>query len=151
MKKFTIQIETLKTKRFCIFTKKFLNDKCPICFDNILPETRAKVGCNHSFCINCIKEYIIFSENKKSLTCPCCRQSITNMKVLNKIEMNNIKNLVNVPQSPLVNVPQSPLVNVPREHNMIDRIPNISRFSEIRLYQRREERIVITRSTDTRI
>jgi hypothetical protein len=65
------------------------------------------------------------------------------MKVLNKIEMNNIKNLVNVPQSPLV--------NVPREHNMIDRIPNISRFSEIRVYQRREERIVITRSTDTRI
>ena len=142
MKKFTIQIETLKTKKFCIFTKKFLNDECPICFDNILPETRAKVGCNHSFCINCIKEYIIFSENKKSLTCPCCRQTITSMKLVNKIEMNNIKNLVNVPQSPLVNVPQ--------EH-IIDRIPNEPRFSEIRVYQRRVEQFIITRSTDARI
>ena len=134
MKKFTIQIETLKTTRFCIFTKKFLNNECPICFDNILPETRSKIGCNHSFCINCIKEYIIYSENKKSLTCPCCRSVITNMKLVNKIEMNNIKNLVNVPQQPLVN-----------------RIPNESRFSEIRLYQRRDERFIITRSNDARI
>ena len=134
MKKFTIQIEKLKTTRFCIFTKTFLNDECPICFENILPETRAKIGCNHSFCINCIKEYIVFSEDKKTLTCPCCRRNITNMKLLNKTEMTNIKNLV----------------NVPRHNNMSERRPE-SRFSEIRLYERRQERFIITRSTDTRI
>jgi hypothetical protein len=134
MKKFTIKIETLKTTKYCIFTKKFLNNECPICFDNILPETRVKVECNHSFCIDCIKEYIIFSENKKSLTCPCCRSNITNMKLLNKIEMNNIKNLVNVPQ----------------EHNTRERRLE-SRFSEIRLYERRQERFIITRSNDARI
>lgn len=134
MKKFTIQIEKLKTTRFCIFTKTFLNDECPICFENILPETRAKIGCNHSFCINCIKEYIVFSEDKKTLTCPCCRRNITNMNLLNKTEMTNIKNLV----------------NVPRHNNMSERRPE-SRFSEIRLYERRQERFIITRSTDTRI
>jgi hypothetical protein len=135
MKKFTIQLETLKTTRFFIFTKTFLNDECPICFDNILPETRAKVGCNHSFCINCIKEHIIYSENKKLLTCPCCRQTITNMKLLNKTEMNNIKNLVNVPQ----------------KYNERERRADESRFSEIRLYERRQGRFIVVRSTDARI
>jgi hypothetical protein len=132
MKKFTIQIETLKTTRFFIFTKTFINDECPICFDNILPETRAKVGCNHSFCIDCIKEHIIYSENKKSLTCPCCRTPITNMKLCNKIEMNNIKNLVNVPQK-------------------YNEIRDESRFSEVRLYERRRDRIIVVRSSEARI
>lgn len=139
MKKFTIQLDTLKTKRFCIFTKTFLNNECPICFDTILPETRAKVGCNHSFCIECIKEYIIYSENKKELTCPCCRTRITNMKLLNKTEMTNIKNLVNVPQ-------QDSMREIRR--------PDESRFSEIRLYERRrngQERFILVRSSDARI
>jgi len=135
MKKFTIQLETLKTTRFFIFTKTFINDECPICFDNILPETRAKVGCNHSFCIDCIKEHIIYSENKKLLTCPCCRQTITNMKLLNKTEMNNIKNLVNVSQ----------------KYSERERIADESRFSEIRLYERRQGRLVITSPSDARI
>jgi len=135
MKKFTIKIETLKTTRFCIFTKTFLNDECPICFENILPETRSKVGCNHSFCIDCIKEYIVYSENKKSLTCPCCRRDITTIKLVNKIEMNNIKNLVNVPQ----------------QDNMRERRRPESRFSEIRLYERRQERFIIVRQTEARI
>ena len=56
------------------------------------------------------------------------------MKLLNKTEMTNIKNLV----------------NVPRHNNMSERRPE-SRFSEIRLYERRQERFIITRSTDTRI
>jgi hypothetical protein len=129
MKKFTIQLETLKTTRFFIFTKTFLNDECPICFDNILPETRAKVGCNHSFCIDCIKEHIIYSENKKELTCPCCRQTITNMKLVNKTEMNHIKNLVNVPQ----------------KYNERERT------SEIRLYERRQGRLIVTSTSDARI
>jgi hypothetical protein len=132
MKKFTIQLETLKTTRFFIFTKTFINDDCPICFENILPETRAKVGCNHSFCIDCIKEHIIYSENKKTLTCPCCRTPITNLKLCNKTEMNNIKNLVNVPQ-------------------LYSERRNESRFSEIRLYERRHERFIIVRSADVRI
>jgi len=127
MKKFTIQLETLKTTRFFIFKKVFLNDECPICFDNILPETRTKIGCNHSFCIDCIKEHIIYSEDKKSLTCPCCRTPITNMKLLNKTEMNNIKNLVNVPEQ------------------------CSDKTSEIRLYERSHERFIIVRSTDVRI
>jgi hypothetical protein len=135
MKKFTIQLEPLKTTRYLIFTKTFLNDECPICFDNILPETRAKVGCDHSFCVDCIKEHIIFSENKKSLTCPCCRTPITIMKLINKSEINNIKNLVNVPQ----------------QYNTRERRTNESRFSEIRLYERRQERFIIVRSSDTRI
>lgn len=135
MKKFTIKIEKLKTTRFCIFTKTFLNDECPICFENILPQTRVKVGCNHSFCISCIKEYIVYSEDKKSLTCPCCRRNITKMKLVNETEINNIKNLVNVPQ----------------EDNMRERRRPESRFSEIRLYERRHERFIIIRSNDARI
>jgi hypothetical protein len=135
MKKFTIQMEKLKTTRFCIFTKTFLNDDCPICFDNILPDTRVKAGCNHSFCISCFKEHIIYSEDKKELTCPCCRKSITHIKLLNKIEMRNIRNLVNVPQT-----------NISRQHN--DRE---SRFSEIRIYQRRQGQLVVSGSSDARI
>jgi ribosomal protein S27E len=132
MKKFTIQLETLKTTKFLIFKKTFLNDQCPICFDNIIPETRAKVGCNHSFCIDCLKEYIIFSENKKSLTCPCCRSNITNIKLLNKLEMNNIKTLVNIPQN-------------------YSETRDESRFSEVSVYERRRERFIIRRSNDARI
>ena len=139
MKKFTIQIETLKTTRFCIFTKKFLNDECPICFDNILPETRSKIGCNHSFCINCIKEYIIYSENKKLLTCPCCRSVITIMKLVNKIEMNNIKNLVNVPQQPSMRI---------FEATSIERRATERNLSQMNTNQRR---FIITISTDARI
>ena len=144
MKKFTIQIEKLKTTRFCIFTKTFLNDECPICFDNILPNTRVKFGCNHSFCISCFKEHIIYSEDKKLLTCPCCRQTITNIKLLNKTETNNITTLVNVQQSPLVNVQQS---YSERERRRTSEL----RFSEIRLYLRRQGQLIVTSSLDARI
>ena len=144
MKKFTIQIEKLKTTRFCIFTKTFLNDECPICFDNILPNTRVKFGCNHSLCISCFKEYIIYSEDKKELTCPYCRKSITHIKLLNNKEMDNITTLVNVQQSPLVNVSQS---YSERER----RRTYESRFSEIRLYQRRQGQLIVTGSSDARI
>ena len=60
------------------------------------------------------------------------------MKLLNKKEMRNITTLVNVPQS-----------NHMRERR------GESRFSEIRLYQRRQnpnpERFIIIHSSDTRI
>ena len=137
MKKFTIQIEKLKTTKFCIFTKKFLNDECPICFENILPETRAKVGCNHSFCLNCIKEYIIYSEKKNELTCPYCRRYITNIKLFNTTEMINITKLINVPQ------------HYNTSETIVRRLE--TRFSEIRLYERRQESVIITRSNDARI
>ena len=78
---------------------------------------------------------VIDSENKKSLTCPCCRRDITTIKLVNKIEMNNIKNLVNVPQ----------------QDNMRERRRPESRFSEIRLYERRQERFIIVRQTEARI
>ena len=139
MKKFTVQLETLKTTKYFFFTKTFLNNECPICFDNILPDTRAKIGCNHSFCIDCLKEYIIYSESKKLLTCPCCRNNITNIKLRNKVEMNNIKNLVNVPLRCF-------------------EVRDESRFSEISVYERRreerqnrQERYIIRRSNDARI
>jgi hypothetical protein len=49
--------------------------------------------------------------------------------------MNNIKNLVNIPQ----------------QCSERDRRTNESRFSEIRLYERRQNRVIIVRSTDARI
>ena len=144
MKKFTIQIEKLKTTSYYIFTKKFLNNECPICFDNITSNTRAQIGCNHSFCIECIKEYIIFNEDKKILSCPCCRKSITNLKLVNKLEIEHIKNLVNVPESPIMRF---------FETSSIER-----RATERREYERRqqinsnqERRLIVTGSTSARI
>ena len=144
MKKFTIQIEKLKTTKFCIFTKKFLNDECPICFDNIIPDTRARVGCSHSFCIECIKEYIIFNENKKILSCPCCRQPITIIKIINKIEINNIKNLVNVSPPPIMRIFEATAI----ERRATERINYERRISERRLNERR---LITTEPTNARI
>jgi hypothetical protein len=144
MKKFTIQIEKLKTTSYYIFTKKFLNDECPICFDHITLDTRAQTGCNHSFCIECIKEYIIFNENKKILSCPCCRKSIKIIKLVNKIEMEHIKKLVNVPEFPIMRF---------FETSSIERRATERRDSENRqrINYNQERRLIITRPSSARI
>ena len=64
---------------------------CSICIEQISNE-KVSLECNHEFCTNCLKEYLeytIKSENKNSIDCPNCRQSI---KETGNVEIDEIVN-----------------------------------------------------------
>jgi len=63
------------------------NDRCAICLENILKESICTMNCNHSFCINCIKLYLIslyknINDNNEFFpNCPLCRTYISNILI----------------------------------------------------------------------
>lgn len=58
-----------------IFTLEQIKiSECCICFNN---DEMAKLNCNHDVCKNCTKELI----NRNNLSCPLCREQITNICV----------------------------------------------------------------------
>ena len=64
---------------------------CSICIEKISNE-KVSLECNHEFCKDCLKEYLeytIKSENKNSIDCPNCRQSI---KETGNVEIDEIVN-----------------------------------------------------------
>ena len=64
---------------------------CSICIEQISNE-KVSLECNHEFCKDCLKEYLeytIKSENKNSIDCPNCRQSI---KETGNVEIDEIVN-----------------------------------------------------------
>ena len=64
---------------------------CSICIEQISNE-KVSIECNHEFCKDCLKEYLeytIKSENKNSIDCPNCRQSI---KETGNVEIDEIVN-----------------------------------------------------------
>jgi hypothetical protein len=61
------------------------------CIEQISNE-KVSLECNHEFCKDCLKEYLeytIKSENKNSIDCPNCRQSI---KETGNVEIDEIVN-----------------------------------------------------------
>ena len=63
------------------------NYRCAICLENILKESICTMNCNHSFCINCIKLYLIslyknINDNNEFFpNCPLCRTYISNILI----------------------------------------------------------------------
>ena len=59
---------------------KFDSETCVICLD--VKQKPHYLKCNHSYCQECIQNYINTSENNIPLKCPLCRQKIENNKKL---------------------------------------------------------------------
>lgn len=62
----------------------FKNDdnNCSICFDLILKNGMCTLNCNHSFCANCINNYLFVSyKNRKNVNCPLCRKDILSINI----------------------------------------------------------------------
>ena len=52
-------------------TYKFITMECSVCYENT---STCKLVCGHSFCMSCIKEWYLKSEEDP--TCPMCRQRL---------------------------------------------------------------------------
>jgi len=70
----------------------YLNE-CSICYDELNNNNKINTSCNHKFCVMCIKDFMITLSEKKfaKLNCPCCRQQITTISLLNKDEIQLLK------------------------------------------------------------
>lgn len=56
--------------------------ECPICLQ--LLKDPVTIGCGHSFCMNCIKEFWDVNDQKGVYSCPQCRQTYTPRPTLNR-------------------------------------------------------------------
>ena len=75
--KYNIQVQVHKTD-----TTDFIKDEnayveCPICYES---ECFVTLSCQHSFC-ECILTHVLNKPLNTCCTCPCCRQTITEMTV----------------------------------------------------------------------
>lgn len=74
-------IDKLENKENCLIIDKFENNEnCPICLDQLINnEKLLKINsCGHIFHSNCIYPWfdVQFKDNKYSLNCPLCRESV---------------------------------------------------------------------------
>jgi len=90
-----------------------INAECGICHDKPIEKERRfglLTGCDHSFCLDCIRKWrgILLGPSKETLrSCPLCRQPsyfivpcdrfITNSLRKNQIVENYVENLHNIP------------------------------------------------------
>lgn len=59
----------------------FVDGTCPICMEDITPETVLAFGCKHTFCGNCTVESVHnHSVRSISATCPVCRTPVTEVR-----------------------------------------------------------------------
>ena len=67
------QLETLPKKQEKQETSNLTFKQCPICMDDISPQTKNYVitPCGHEFCFSCLNTSLV-SNN----TCPCCRHPL---------------------------------------------------------------------------
>lgn len=69
-------------KNNIIYKQKELN--CVICIDLI--KNPIYFNCGHSFCSDCIDQYIECSKNRQNLKCPLCRKIV----IFQKRKVRNI-------------------------------------------------------------
>jgi hypothetical protein len=60
-----------------------LNMDCPICLDSKDTDNMCQTNCNHYFCLGCIKTHEGNEKFQRSklVTCPMCREHVTEVKV----------------------------------------------------------------------
>jgi hypothetical protein len=64
---------------------------CPVCYEQILVADALYTNCNHSYCVDCVKNLATSIKDKTiKPVCPCCRDTIT------KIYSNNVNCLHNL-------------------------------------------------------
>ena len=61
---------------------------CCICTETYKSMEKATMNCNHSFCVECIQEYIDVCHSNRDVTCPLCRTKIMNV-TLYDVEVHN--------------------------------------------------------------
>jgi hypothetical protein len=54
----------------------FVDPTCPICMEDISPQTVLAFGCKHTLCGNCTVE----SLKKQNICCPVCRSPVTEVR-----------------------------------------------------------------------
>ena len=57
-----------------------MNNECSICLLSINNDNLCTTSCNHTFCYNCLKQWL----DKKKKTCPNCRKEIDYFKYNNE-------------------------------------------------------------------
>ena len=67
--------------------------ECSICYSIIDNDNLLLTECNHTFCIQCFKQYII-SKKIQQILCPMCRQNVNNVTILNEPEIEGIQYLL---------------------------------------------------------
>jgi hypothetical protein len=72
----------LNTKRVSQAEKKrrFNNETCAICLNELCVENSAMFLCDHCFCVDCVSTHLDSSKTKP--TCPLCRTDITSVSLL---------------------------------------------------------------------
>jgi hypothetical protein len=85
-----IPITIMKKNKSCFCFCQSSSDEhvsCPICIESIPNQNIFITSCNHTFCVSCIIEYIKYQKkipSFKQLSCPLCRQEITEFKINHK-------------------------------------------------------------------
>ena len=57
------------------------DNQCPICFEDCDPTILIKTNCNHSFCENCLNDWL----KQSKYSCPLCREDIQSYHKNNEI------------------------------------------------------------------
>lgn len=74
-----------KYSDFCYFHTAPENENCSICFDNI--KIKTDLECGHNFCTVCILKWM-----SKSMSCPLCRTTITDSRLIWKAIHYGLRN-----------------------------------------------------------
>lgn len=70
-----------------------LDSKCSVCWeDDIKVDQLVSTGCNHVFCIECIKGVAHTRDIKSFIKCPCCRDEISVLRVPDNATLDEINN-----------------------------------------------------------
>jgi hypothetical protein len=65
---------------------------CPVCYDTLLVADALYTNCDHSYCVECVKQLATSIKNKTiKPACPCCRDTITQIYSRNVDNLHNLK------------------------------------------------------------
>jgi hypothetical protein len=76
-------------------------EDCPVCYEKPVEKNYVTTNCSHDFCLECIKKII---PTRNMVSCPLCRENVTNMVCHSNICVEDIKPLICTVQ-PLPTIP----------------------------------------------